>query len=413
MSVPKSSDECDVWLARLADHLKEERYGSCAPYRLLHAKRFLGYLHSENLTVHTVQPADVARYLNTLKARRRSDHRAVPSKSMRITYRSAIHLLLRLVHGRWPLAPIATCERERFRDQLLSEYNSWMKDMRRLSESTRSSRCAEALRFLQWLGERSRSEHLASIAVADIDAYVKWRASSLQRRALQSATQHLRSFLRQLHGSGRMPDLASAVVSPRVYALEGIPSALRAEEIDKVLRCTRQDRRPIGLRDYAMLLLLSTYGLRGGEVVSLRLQDIEWAHDRLQIRHSKTGAHSELPLLRAPGQAILAYLRRGRPKTNCREVFICAKAPYRAFRTGTLYAALQERIRAAGVTPQGKRGTHTFRHARAVSLLERGTSLKVIGDVLGHRSIQSTMTYLKLDAETLRGVALEIPVVSP
>ena len=78
-----------------------------------------------------------------------------------------------------------------------------------------------------------------------------------------------------------------------------------------------------------------------------------------------------------------------------------------------LPAALQERIKAAGVTPQGKRGTHAFRHARAVSLLARGTSLKVIGDVLGHRSIQSTMTYLKLDAEALRGVALEIPGVSP
>jgi integrase/recombinase XerD len=181
MSVPKSSDERDVWLARLADHLKEERYGSCAPHRHLHAKRFLDYLHREDLTVHTVQPPDVARYLNTLKARR---HKAVASKGMRITYRSAIHLLLRLVHGRWPLAPIATCERERFRDQLLTEYNAWMKDLRGLSESTRSSRCAEAVRFLEWLGERSASEQLASIAVADIDAYVKWRASSLQRQAL-------------------------------------------------------------------------------------------------------------------------------------------------------------------------------------------------------------------------------------
>jgi site-specific recombinase XerD len=332
---------------------------------------------------------------------------------MRITYRSAIHLLLRLVHGRWPMAPIATCERERFRDQLLKEYNTWMKDLRGLSESTRSSRCAEAVRFFEWLGERSSSGQLASIAVADIDAYVKWRASSLQRQALQSATQHLRSFLRQLHDGGWIPDLASAVVSPRVYKLEGIPSALRAEEINKVLQCTRRDRRPVGLRDYAMLLLLSTYGLRAGEVVSLRLQDVDWRHDRLRIRHSKTGAYSELPLLKAPGEAILEYLSRGRPKTNGPEVFLRAKAPYRAFRGGTLYAALQERLKAAGVIPQGKKGTHAFRHARAVSLLQRDTPLKVIGDVLGHRSVQSTMTYLKLDAEALRGVALEIPGVSP
>jgi len=412
MAVPESGDERDVWLTGLAEYLKGERYGSCAPYRLLHAKLFLDYLYSQKLTVHTVQPADIAKYLNTFRARRKSDRKAV-SKSTRITHRSAIHLLLRLVHGHWPLAPIPTCERERLRDQLVGEHDAWMRDLRGLSESTRSSRCAEAIRFLEWLGERSSSEQLASIAVADLDAYVKWRASSLQRQGLKSATQHLRSFLRHLHGTGRMPDRASAVVSPRVYTLEGIPSALRTEEIDKVLQCTRQDRRPIGLRDYAMLLLLSTYGLRGGEVVSLRLQDIDWGHDRLQIRHSKTGVHSELPLLEVPGEAILEYLRRGRPKTTCREVFVRAKAPYRAFRTGTLYAALQERLKAAGVTPQGKGGTHAFRHARAVSLLKRDIPLKVIGDVLGHRSMQSTMTYLKLDTEALRGVALEIPGVSP
>ena len=242
---------------------------------------------------------------------------------------------------------------------------------------------------------------------------MQWRASALQRRALQGAIQHLRSFLRQLHNCGLISDLGSVLISPRVYRLEDIPSALRTEEINKVLQCTRRDSRPVGLRDYAMLLLLSTYGLRAGEVVALRLQDVDWGHDRLQIRHSKTGTYSELPLLKAPGEAILEYLRRGRPQTNCAEVFVRAKAPYRAFRSGTLYAALQERLKAADVTPQGKSGTHAFRHARAVSLLQRDIPLKVIGDVLGHRSVQSTMTYLKLDAEALRDVALEIPGVSP
>jgi len=413
MPTPELPDEPNVWLRRIRDHLKEQRYGTCASSRILTTRRFLEFLRRNDLTVSTVQPADIEKYLHVLRVRRKSGRHVVGSNSLRAAHRAAIHILLRLVHGRWPLPPIARCDRERFRDELISEYNAWMRDLRGLSESTRSSRCAEARRLLEWLGERSSAEQLASIAVADIDAYVKWRAFSLQRRALKSATQHLRSFLRHLHGSGRIPDLAPAVLSPRVYAFEGIPSALRTEEIEKVLQCTRADRRPVGLRDYAMLLLLSTYGLRAGEVVALRLQDIDWAHDRLKIHHSKTGAYSELPLLRAPGEAILEYLRRGRPKANCREVFVRARAPYRAFRSGTLYAALQERLKAAGVTPQGKRGAHAFRHARAVSLLKRDTPLKVIGDVLGHRSMQSTMTYLKLDAEALRGVGLEIPGVSP
>lgn len=413
MPASELPDEHSVWLTRIRDHLKEQRYGTCAPHRISATRRFLEFLHRSSRTVWTVQQDDIESYLNALRVRRRSGRHAVGSKSLRGAHRAAIHILLRLVHGRWPLAPVARCDRERLRDELISEYGRWMRDLRGLSESTRSDRCAEARRFLDWLGERSSAEQLASIAVADIDAYVRWRATSLQRQALKSATQHLRSFLRHLHGSGRAPDLAAAVISPRVYTFEGIPSALRSVDIEKVLRCTRQDRRPVGLRDYAMLLILSTYGLRAGEVVALRLQDIDWTHDRLQIRHSKTGAHSELPLLRAPGEAILEYLRRGRPATPCREIFVRAKAPYRAFRSGTLYAALQERLKAAGVTPQGKRGAHAFRHARAVSLLKRDTPLKIIGDLLGHRSVQSTMTYLKLDAEALRGVALEVPKASP
>lgn len=414
MSVPKLSDERDVWLSRLADHLKRERYyAPCVANYISNAKRFLGYLHEKNLTIQDVQPSHVAKYLDALSAHRKSGRKARRSKWLHVPHRAAIHILLRLVHGQWPKPPVARGERERFHHQLIGEYNAWMQHLRGLSESTRSGRCAEALRFLAWLGERGSQKGVASISVADIDAYVRWRAAWLQRRALQSATGHVRSFLRHLHGSGRIPDLAPAVLSPRVYAFEGIPSALRTEEIEKVLRCTRQDRRPVGLRDYAMLLLLSTYGLRAGEVVALCLQDIDWAHDRLKIHHSKTGAYSELPLLRAPGEAILEYLRWGRPKTNCREVFVRARAPFRAFRSGTLYAALQERLKAAGVTPQGKRGAHAFRHARAVSLLKRDTPLKLIGDVLGHCSMQSTMTYLKLDAESLRGVGLEVPAVSP
>jgi integrase/recombinase XerD len=323
-------------------------------------------------------------------------------------------MLLRLVHGQWPPAPVARNERERFHDGLIGEYDTWMRDLRGLATTTRSARCAEARRFLEWLAGRGTQGRLASITVSDMDKYVEWRASAMSRRGLKSAIGHLRGFLRHLHRSGRITDIGSALMSPRVYTLEGIPSAFRAEDIDKVLSYTRADRRPIGLRDYAMLLLLSSYGLRAGEVVALCLEDIDWEHDRLTIRHSKTGVCSDLPLLKAPGEAILDYLRRARPKTRSREVFVRATAPYRAFRSGGgLYAALQERLKGAGVIPQGRRGPHAFRHARAVSLLKRDTPLKVIGDVLGHRSMQSTMAYLKLDAETLRGVALEIPGVAP
>lgn len=419
MPTPELSDDHEVWVSCLADYLKEERYSRNGQNYRSPAKRFLDYLQREGLTVQTVQCSDLEKYLKALKRRRKSGRRVDLSQSQRHIHRSAIHMLLRLVHGQWPLATVPTSERELFHCQIIREYDGWMRDLRGLCQKTRKTRCADALRFLEWLGERGDRDTLCSMTVADIDAYVQWRVPSLKRPSLKRSsikmiTVHLRSLLNYLHGAGKISDLATAVIGPKLYVLEGIPSALRPDEIDQLLQFVRQDRSPIGLRDYAILSLLSTYGLRAGEITALRLEDIDWTHDRLRIRHSKTGMHSELPLLRAPGEAILDYLRKGRPKTNRREVFLRAYAPHRAFRCGSgLYTSLGLRLKAAGVTPEGKKGPHAFRHARAASLLRSAVPLKVIGDVLAHRSTRSTMAYLKLDLEELRGIALEIPRTLP
>ena len=414
MPVPKLSADRDVWLTRMADYLRSERYSRDGRHNVSIAKRFLIHLQNKGLTVHDVQPFHVTKYLRGVKRLRKSTDRADLSEGQRHYYRAALHMLLRLVHGRWPPAAVPRTERERFHRKLIEGYDAWMFDLRGLCPRTRANRCTGSLRFLQWLGERGSQENLGTMIVADIDAYVQWRVHSLQQRSSKKAlTVHLRCFLRYLHGSGQIRDLSSAVLGPKLYAHEGIPSALRPEEIEKVLRSTRQDRSPIGLRDNAILILLSTYGLRAGEITALRLEDIDWAHDRLRIHHSKTGAHSELPLLRAPGEAILDYLRKGRPKTTQREVFLRACAPYRALHGSSLHSVLEPRLKAAGVVPQGKRGPHAFRHAKAASLLRSAVPLKVIGDVLAHRSAASTMAYLKLDLEQLRGIALEIPRVRP
>jgi site-specific recombinase XerD len=324
-------------------------------------------------------------------------------------------MLLRLVRDKWPPAVPPHTEREIFHRKVIEGYEAWLLDLRGLCRGTRARRCASAFQYLQWLGERGSETNLGTMTVADIDAYVQARMRLMQTRSSKKVLLvHLRSFLNYLHGSGRTQELSSAVLTPRLYVHEGIPSALRPEEIEHVLRSTRQDRSPMGLRDYAILTLLSTYGLRAGEITALRLEDIDWTHDRLQIHHSKTGMHSELPLLRAPGEALLAYLRKARPKSNTqREVFLRALAPYRALHGGSLWSVLEPRLKAAGVVPQGKRGPHAFRHAKAAALLRSAVPLKVIGDVLGHRSATATMAYLKLDVEQLRGIALEVPRAKP
>lgn len=192
-----------------------------------------------------------------------------------------------------------------------------------------------------------------------------------------------------------------------LYAYESIPSTLSSDQIATVLKTARRDQSPMGLRDYAILQLLSTYGLRAGEISHLRLDDIDWRAETLRIRHSKTGAHSLLPLMQPVGEALINYLRDGRPQTDAREIFIRSRAPY--LHMSRIYSGVRRRMEAAGVKPSGKRGPHIFRHARAVSLLRASVPRKVIGDVLGHRSTESTIPYLKLATEDLRAIALEIP----
>jgi integrase/recombinase XerD len=137
---------------------------------------------------------------------------------------------------------------------------------------------------------------------------------------------------------------------------------------------------------------------------------VDWKNEVLLVRHSKTGTFSKLPLLPEPGEALLNYLENARPRSAIREVFLCLNAPNRAFPHGTaLYDVIRRRLDAAGIAPHGKKGPHAFRHARAVSLLRALVPLKEIGDILGHRSTASTVSYLKLATEDLRGVGLEVP----
>ena len=173
------------------------------------------------------------------------------------------------------------------------------------------------------------------------------RAPGLRRKSLKDVSDRLRSLIRYLHETGRTTsDLAPQIIAPRLYAYETIPSALSSEQITAVLKFTQKDPSPMGLRDYAILQLLSAYGLRAGEITHLRLDDINWRAETLRIGHSKTGAHSLLPLMEPVGEALINYLRRGRPKTDAREIFIRARAPYRPL--SRIYSEVRRRLESAG-----------------------------------------------------------------
>ncbi len=397
---------CPV-LKRLREHFQQQRYswGVTQNYPVA-IRRFLRDLERRGRGIESVSAADVEGYLDTLRYKRR---RGPFPNHLRRMHRAAIRMLLRLELGGWPPRVVLTAAHEIAEQEIVGAYEGWMTEFRGLSSDTRRRGRAETYQLLQWIREHNKAT--ATLSVTDLDTYVALRSGSMRRTSIALLVSTLRGVLRHLHRSGKMPvDLASTLRGPPIYALESIPSTISTQDVERVLKVARHDHSSLGRRDYAILMLLATYGLRASEITWLRLSDIDWRHERLHIRHSKTGAHSDLPLLRAPADAIIEYLRHARPVTRERAVFIRASAPDRALcSSSAVHAVVTRRLAAAGVYPTGKHGAHLLRHSRAVSLLRGGVSLKVIGDVLGHRSERSTAVYLKLATEDLRLVALDLP----
>lgn len=393
-------------------HLRTEGYSQKnSRVYIAQARRFLEYLAKHNLAVAETELTDVSRYLRNERERYRRNHGHLPKSgySLGSAQASSLNTLMRVIRGQWPPTAVPSTPAEEFQRQICQGYAQWLLTYRGLAIETISARRNEGERFLGWLGERGDLVRMQDLTCELVDAYATSRASTLSRRSRKLMACQLRSFLCYLHSTGQITrELARLVIAPKLYALETIPSALRDEEVRAIIEATRQDCSPKGLRDYAILLLLDTYGLRDLEVVHLQLEDIDWRTDRLYIRRSKTRSESVLPLLSTVGEAILAYLRNGRPKTSGREIFIRTLAPYH--RLSSLYQMIQGRLTQANIRPAGKHGAHAFRHARAVSLLRANVPLKQIGDILGHRSAASTMIYLKLATADLRAVSLDIPV---
>jgi integrase/recombinase XerD len=411
MSTSRSIDA--LLIEKLHAHLQAEGYSSWVrKWYPICARRLLDYCNDTSLAIESVRALHIARFLrqqHRLFRKRHGD--SPPFKEWRYRYTGAIRVLLRLVHGGWPVSDPPDTALEAFHRDLVHDYDAWLRDLRGLCEETRTKRTTRALQFLAFLGARAEKKNLGRVSVADIDAYLRHCSVGLGRASVEDRTVCLRDFLRHLHRRGHTAsDLSGTVIGPRIYEHEGIPSALRAEEVRKVLDVTRTDMTSTGLRDYAILLLLATYGLRAAEIVRLRLEDIDWRREVLRVRHAKTGTHSELPLVAETGEALLRYLKRARPRSVHREIFIRICAPHHPYKKGSiLNCIISARLRAAAIIPQGRKGPHAFRHARAVSLLRSGVPLKVIGDLLGHTSAAATAEYLKLATEDLRAVGLELP----
>jgi site-specific recombinase XerD len=294
---------------------------------------------------------------------------------------------------------------------LTGAYEAMLHDVRGLALATVHQHATTARAFLGALTYETTPGRLAAATTGDVERFVRATGARLSRASLQHTVAQLRSFLRFLASRELVPaGLDQQIDTPRLYRFEQLPRSLPWPTVQAFLQAIDRTTAS-GLRDYTMLFLIATYGLRACEVVTLTLDAIDWRRRLLQIAPHKRGTALLLPLTDAVGTTLIRYLRRGRPSSPLRELFLRARAPAGVLKPTAVGEAFQKWVRRSGL-PIPFQGPHCLRHSYAVHLLRRGIPLKTLGDLLGHRFAESTCVYLRLATDDLRPVALPIPCVA-
>jgi len=251
---------------------------------------------------------------------------------------------------------------------------------------------------------------LSRLCAQDVVRFVHYKTRRLHIGRARLLISALRSFLRYMRYRGETTmDLAAAVPSVANWSRPSIPRAIQPDQVRRLLADVDRNT-PVGRRDFAILLMLARLGLRSNAIAHLELDDIDWKAGSLNV-HSKAKGDRRLvlPLPADVGKAIAAYLRHGRPRSASRRVFLRAKAPIRGFiDRGAVSSIVKHSLARAGIVATTK-STHQFRHGLAGEMLRHGASLSEIGELLGHRSQDTTKLYTKIDINALRTLALPWP----
>lgn len=291
--------------------------------------------------------------------------------------------------------------------ELRADYARYILELRGLSASSRYQHAHTVADFLARC--LTPQQLLCSLCRADIERYIQLRSKEVTRHSLQHTVAHIRAFLRYLYDIGYVPARLDALDTPRTYRGELPPREVPWAAVQTLLASIDKTSKA-GWRDYCILHLIAHYGIRPSEVVALRLDSIDWNTEVLHIYQRKTSTELDLPLANPTLQVIKDYLQHDRTHHGheYRELFLRARCPFGPLEHYAISDILDKRAREAGLTVFGG-NVYRLRHTFAMRLLRRGVGVKAIGDVLGHRSLESTWAYLRLDTAMLRGVALEVP----
>jgi integrase len=289
--------------------------------------------------------------------------------------------------------------------ETVARFQAWLRAADRAVSTVRTYGTV-AGEFVAFTGTRGG---LARCDAATIGAFVATLAG-YQVKTVEQKLAALRSFLRFASADGRV-DAACLVAVPAVPSIKqaGIPSVRDPGEVARIVEAIDRDN-PCGKRDYAIILLITRLGLRGVDVRRLEFADFDWPGSRLFVTQAKTGHRVQLPLLKEVGWAVIDYIRHGRPACDCPQVLVRHLAPVGPFSDQDhLHQILVKHARAAHVPVSEKRrhGMHSLRHTLATRLMEGGTPVEQIADILGHQSAQSAGVYLKSSLGLLSKCALD------
>ena len=288
---------------------------------------------------------------------------------------------------------------------VVARFQSWLRDAERSTSTVRSYGTAVA-EFAGFAGTRGG---LACCDAAMIGAFTATLAG-YQAKTVEQKLCALRSFLRFAAKDG-LAGTATAEAVPAVPSRKQfrVPSVWDAGDVARILQAVDRGN-PCGKRDYAIILLVTRLGLRSIDVKRLEFADFDWQGNRLSVAQAKTGAQVWLPLLKDVGWAVIDYVRNGRPASDCPQVFLRHTAPVGPFSDQDhLHQILVKHARAAHVpvSEERRHGMHSLRHTLATRLMEEGTPVEQIADILGHQSVQSTGVYLKSSLGLLSRCALD------
>ncbi len=397
------------WIAgaieRYVDWLTEQQYAPRNVFRRVPILRHFGdFARARGATAWEQLPTHVDAFVETrVRERGQGGRTERARRKIADEARNPVEQMLRLVvpgfvgHGRarWPQAPFAG-RAGAFFDSLRVE-----RGLREESVRLYRHYLTQFEVYLRTIG----IGELRALSPAILGAFVAESSRRFGRTSMRSLCGILRVFLRYLARQQLIgKDLSATVESPRAYRLSTIPRSITWDEVRRMLEAV--DRRTAaGKRDYAILLLLVTYGLRGREVAALTLDDLDWKRDRLRIPERKAGHATAYPLSPTVGAALVEYLQHGRPQATDRRVFFRVLAPPVPLTASAVSSRASHYLHRAGIAVP-RAGSHTLRHTCVQRLVDAEFPFKVIGDYIGHRAPDSTEIYTKVATEALRAVAL-------